>query len=138
MVNWALNNLDLWVKQFLIAENNYRVRFEAAEVLMMLIPDSGHLYNYWKSCVDKFSLPDSNKNGTVQYEERVLTVVHKVCSFNVGFSITGFPRALKRLYCDKNCAAVKTKHIKTVANRLFLEVFDHTCWCALPLKFSMY
>ena len=95
MVNWALNNLDLWVKQFLIAENNYRVRFEAAEVLMMLIPDSGHLYNYWKSCVDKFSLPDSNKNGTVQYEERVLTVVHKVCSFNVGFSITGFPRAPK-------------------------------------------
>ena len=75
-MNWALNNLELWVKQFLIVENNYRVRFEAAEILMMLIPDSGHMYNYWKSYVDKFNLPDSTRS--FDHDERVTVVLHKV------------------------------------------------------------
>ena len=45
VTTWALQNLDVWVKQFLIAENNYRVRIEAAEILMMLVPDNAQLYN---------------------------------------------------------------------------------------------
>ena len=75
VTTWALQNLDVWVKQSLIAENNYRVRFEAAEILMMLVPDGAQLYNYWKSYVDKFNVPEKH---SFDHDEATLAVLHKM------------------------------------------------------------
>ena len=75
VTTWALQNLDVSVKQFLIAENNYTVRFEAAEILMMLVPLNAQLYNNWKSYVDKFNVPEEH---SFDYEEATLAVMHKI------------------------------------------------------------
>ena len=75
VTTWALRKLDVWVKQCLIAESKYRVRFEAAEFLMMLVPDNAQLYNYWKSYADKFNVPEKH---SFDHDEATLAVIHKI------------------------------------------------------------
>ena len=75
VTTWALQNLDVWEKQLLIGENNYTVRFEAAEILMMLVPDNAQLYNYWKSYVDKFNVPEKH---SCDHDEATLFAIHKI------------------------------------------------------------
>ena len=74
VTTWAVQNLDVWVKQFLIAENNYRLRFEASDILMKLVPDNAQLYNYWTSYVDKFNVPEKQ---FFDHVEAILAVIHK-------------------------------------------------------------
>ena len=75
VTTWALQNLSVWVKQFLIAENKNRVRFEAPEILMMLVPDNAQLYIYWKSYFDKFKVPEKHSSD---HDEAPLAVIHKI------------------------------------------------------------
>ena len=75
VTTWALQNLDVWVKQFLIAENNYSVSLEAAEILMMLIPDNAQLYKYWKSYVEKFNVLEKH---SFDHDKATLAVIHKI------------------------------------------------------------
>ena len=75
VTTWALHKLVVCVKQFLIAENNYRVRFEAAEILMMLFPDNAQFYNYWKSYVDNFNRPEKH---SFDHDEATLAVIQKI------------------------------------------------------------
>ena len=82
VTTWASQNLDVLVKQFLIAENNYRVRFEDAEILMMLVPDNAQLYIYWKSYVDKFNVPEKH---SFDHGEATLAVIQKILKHSPNF-----------------------------------------------------
>ena len=50
------------------------MRFEAAKILMMLLSDNAQLYNYWKSYVDKFNVPEKH---SFDHDEALLAVIHK-------------------------------------------------------------
>ena len=86
VTTWALQNLDVWVKQFLIAENNYRLRFEAAEILMMLVPDYAQLYKYWKSYVDKFNVPEATLAVILKILKHLLNMLEEFPSLTMGMS----------------------------------------------------
>ena len=42
---------------------------------MMLVPDNAQLYNYWKSYVDKFNVPEKD---SCDHDEATLAVIQKI------------------------------------------------------------
>ena len=42
---------------------------------MMLVPDNAQLYNYWKSYVDMFNVPETH---SFDHDEATLAVIHKI------------------------------------------------------------